>query len=87
MKVYAKPIKMIFYSDEKGVFTPVKFQMMDENKELITISIGQIIERGEEKLAGNRMLIFKCQSVIDDMEKVYELKYEIASMRWLLWKM
>jgi hypothetical protein len=45
------------------------------------------MERKEEKLAGNRMLIFLCQSVVAGQEKVFELKYEIATCRWFLYKM
>jgi hypothetical protein len=46
---------MISVTEENGVQTPLKFQMRDENKELITIKINTICLREEEKLAGNKM--------------------------------
>lgn len=87
MKVYMKPVKMIAWFTENGVLTPVRYQMLDENKENITINIDRVMQREEEKLAGNRMMIFKCQSMIDGMERLYELKYELGSCKWYLFKM
>ena len=86
MKVYMKPIKMISVTEENGVQTPLKFQMRDENKEIITIKINTICLRDEEKLAGNKMYIFRCQSEIDGTIKTYEIKYELASCKWYLYK-
>lgn len=87
MKILMKLVKMIFWADEKGAITPIKFQLTDEHsKERITIKVN-VKERSEEKLAGNRMLLFKCQSVICGVEKIYELKYEISTCKWYLYKM
>lgn len=86
MKVYMKPIKMISVTEENGILTPIKFQMKDENKELITVKIDNICLREEEKLAGNKMLIYRCQSEINGSIKVYELKYEVPSCKWYLYK-
>jgi hypothetical protein len=41
----------------------------------------------EEKLAGNKMLIFRCQSEIERELKPYEIKYELGTCKWYLWKM
>ena len=78
---------MIAWFAENGMLTPVKFQIKGEGNEAVTIRIGRISERNEEKLAGNRMMIFRCQSEIDGMEKVYELKYEVGTCKWYLYKM
>jgi len=87
MKVYMKQIKMIAWFSENGTLTPFKFQIKDDNNEFITVKIGRISERSEEKLAGNRMMIYRCQSEINGVEKQYELKYEIATCKWYLYKM
>ncbi|MDP4093408.1 MAG: hypothetical protein Q8920_08610 [Bacillota bacterium] len=86
MKVYMKPVKMVAWFTENGVPTPVRFQMKEDDKEFLTIKVGNISERKEEKLAGNRMLIYRCQSEIEGTEKVYELKYEIGTCKWYLYK-
>lgn len=86
MKVYMKPVRMIACFENNGILTPVKFQTSNENTGNITIKVDKITLREEEKLAGNRMIIFKCQSTIDNIEKVYELKYEVNTCKWYLYK-
>ena len=87
MKVYMKPIKMISISEFDGVVTPIKFQMKNEEKELITVKVDNIVLRDQEKLAGNKMFIYRCQSEVDGSIKVFELKYEVSTCKWYLWKM
>ena len=79
MKIYMKKIKMIAWFTENGVLTPMKFQIATDDDEPATIKVDNVTERSEEKLAGNRMIIYRCQSLINGVEKQYELKYEIGS--------
>lgn len=87
MKVYMQQIKMIAWFAENGNLTPLKFQIKGESNEFVTIKVDSVSERSEEKLAGNRMMIYRCQSEIDGIEKQYELKYEIVTCKWYLYKM
>lgn len=57
MKVLMKPIEMIARFSEDGILCPVKF-MVDQT----TIRVEHVIFQTEEKLAGNRMRVFRCQS-------------------------
>jgi len=87
MKVIMKPVKMIAWFNEDGVPTAVRFNIRQKDESGLTIRIDKIIQKREEKLAGNRMLVFTCQSVINNMERIYELKYELNSCKWYLYKM
>ncbi|NLU36617.1 MAG: hypothetical protein GXX01_06325 [Clostridiales bacterium] len=87
MKVLMKPIKMIAWFDENGKPNPVRFNISLPDESSVTIRIDRVIKKHEEKLAGNRMLVFTCQSVINNMERIYELKYELNSCKWYLYKM
>ena len=87
MKVLMKPIEMIAWFTRDGKANPIKYQLTNDEKEIITIKVDRIITREEEKLAGNRMIIFKCQSILDGIEKLYELKYEVSTCKWYLFKM
>jgi hypothetical protein len=86
LKILMKPIKMIAWFEENGKLTPVRYQVaeVDGNK---IIKIDRILYQEEERLAGNRMYIYKCQSIINGIEKVYELKYELSTCKWFLYKM
>lgn len=87
MRVYMKPVKMIALSEENGVITPLRFQMTSQESEQITVKVDNVVFRDEEKLAGNKMFIFRCQSIVNDTLKMFELKYEIGTCKWYLYKM
>lgn len=87
MKVVAKQIEMVSYTKINGEIQPIRFRMQLEDELVKVIKIDKVITKENEKLAGNNMIIFKCQSVIDDVERLFEIKYELATCKWMLFKM
>jgi hypothetical protein len=87
LKVIAKPIEMVAWFDTNGTPEPIKFRAITKDNSMMTIKIDKVIRRDLEKLAGNHMFVFQCQSNIQGKDKVYELKYELGTCKWLLWKM
>lgn len=86
MKIVAKPIQMVVWFDEKGIPNPVRFRIINEDQSYMVIKIDKVLFKNTEKLAGNIMYIFRCQSLINNIQKVYEIKYEISTCRWILFK-
>lgn len=86
MKVVAKPIEMVAWFTVDGIPNPVRFRIKDEKQPWVVIKVNKIVTRSLEKYAGNEMLVFRCQSIMDGLEKIYELKYEKATCRWILFK-
>jgi len=86
MKVLMKPIEMIalFNSKEKPI--PLRYRIVDEDNTYKVIKVDRIIFAKEEKLAGNRMIFYRCKSKINNSERIYELKYEIDTCKWFLYK-
>lgn len=86
MKVIMKPIEMIAWFTEEGIPKPLRYRLINEDGEQQVIKVDRIISTSQEKLAGNRMIVFTCQSCINNIEKVYELKYELSTCKWFLSK-
>ena len=86
MKVVAKPIEMVTYTDTKGNINPVRFKITKEDETSSVVKIDKVISVDKEKLAGNNMLVYKCQSAVNGADKLYEIKYELSSCRWMLFK-
>lgn len=86
MTIVAKPIEMIAFFNKDGIPHPIRFRLESENEELRVIKIDKVIFISLEKTAGNKMYVYQCQTEMDGFYKRYELKYELASCRWLLWK-
>ncbi len=82
-----KTVKMLSVTEENGMQTPLKFQLKNEDGGRITVKVDNVILRNEEKLAGNKMLVYRCQSQINGVLKVFELKYEVSTCKWYLYKM
>lgn len=87
MKVLAVPIEVVSYTDSKGVIKPIRFRMQIEDELMQVIKIDKIIVKETEKLAGNIMIVYKCQSVINNVVRLFEIKYELASCKWILFKL
>lgn len=87
MKVYAKPIEMVSYTKINGEIHPIRFRMQLEDESVKVIKVDRIITKSDEKLAGNNMIIFRCQSVINGVQTLFEIKYELSTCKWMLFKM
>lgn len=86
MKVIAKPIQMLAWFNEDGQPNPIRFRITNEDESFTVIKVDKVLFKDIEKLAGNNMLIFRCQSLINGMEKIFELKYELRTCKWMLFK-
>lgn len=85
MKVICKPVDMIAWFEKNGKIHPLKFKLTD-NEENQVIKIDHVQSVQLEKLAGNPMYVFDCQSQIKGLSKIYQLKYEVATCKWFLYK-
>lgn len=87
MKILAEPIDAVvkFKGREKPI--PYKFRYSDKEETIHEVKVDKILMSEETKLAGIRAYIYLCQSSIDGITKLYELKYLINDCRWELYKM
>lgn len=66
---------------------PIRFRIKKEDESFSVVKIEKVLTKYKEKLAGNEMLIFKYQSATGNQQGQYELKYELRTCKWILWKM
>jgi hypothetical protein len=86
MKVVAKPIEVVAWFDKTGKIHPVRFRIENEDGTYKTIVIEKILDTSLEKLCGNHARIFTCQSNINDVMKIYEIKFILETSQWMLFK-
>lgn len=86
MKVRNLPVDMIAYHTAKGEPTPIKFQVIDGH-EVCTIKVNKVLDRVKEKALGKNILRFSCVSIINGIEKRYELRLFQETVQWVLYKM
>jgi hypothetical protein len=86
MKVVAKPIDMVVWFSHDGAPNPLKFRVENDDNSFSVIKVDKVLQKDMERLAGNNMLVFRCQSIINGQERVYEIKYELRTCKWILFK-
>lgn len=86
MKVIAKPIEMVAWFDSYGVIHPIRFKICEDDHASV-IKISKIITRSKERTCGNDTIVFTCSGIIENFEKTFEVKYEIKTLRWILFKL
>lgn len=72
-----RPIEMIASFNTEGILTPIKYKIIDDGGESAAVKVDNVLTRSEEKVAGVRSVIFRCKSVVDGVQRVFELKYEL----------
>lgn len=78
MKVVNKPIKVMAIFQADGKIEPIKFRL-EEN----VVYIKKVVKTYEEKIVGNKRIVFVCEH---DNCELYEIKYELDSKVWYLFK-
>ena len=86
MKIISLPIEMVTYTDIKGDIKPIRFRMKIGDEPMQVIKIDKVIVKDTERFAGNIVIDYKCQSLIEEATKLFEIKYDIATCKWLLYK-
>lgn len=82
MRILSKEIDVVATFDKSGSITPVKFRI-DDN----IVKVDRINLVNDVKFAGEDSRIFRCQSYVNNVEKLYELKFVKKTCKWYLYKM
>jgi alpha-glucosidase (family GH31 glycosyl hydrolase) len=85
MKVVNMPIEMIAVFNRDGSIKPIRFRLQ-ENHELKVVKIIKIYANHKDKLAGDFICIFTCLVLINDVQRMCEIRYELGSTKWTIFK-
>ncbi len=86
MKTIAKPIEMISWTEENGHVHPLKFKIANHDGEKQTYQIQRIYTTELDRIAGNKVYRFNCEIAINALVKLCEIRYELDSCKWVLFK-
>jgi len=86
MKLLRTPIYMIAGFDEEGKGHPFKFRFLNEESSHTVVHIDRVLKRDIDKFAGNQMIKYTCQSIIQGQERIFEVRQEMGTNKWFLYK-
>lgn len=81
-----RPVQMINFFGIDGKIQPIRFRLEDEEHELQTVSIKQIVSVNEVQHVGIESQIFLCRGDFVGRERLFELRYHIRGHRWTLFR-
>jgi len=87
MRTNPKEIEVLASFDQAGNVRPLRFRLVDDMGERRIIKVDKVLQLDVEKFGGNVMIKYRCQSVLDDQERIFEIKYERDTFKWFLFKM
>lgn len=87
MKIVALPIDAVVYFMGKEMPKPYRFRCREENgEEAAPVKIDRIYDVEKTNIAGAPAFVYRCQSEIDGVMKLYELRYFVRECCWELYK-
>lgn len=87
MEKINQEIDVVAYFNPKGEIRPIKFKIKGQDEEEIEIKVSLLKGRKVVKNKEKAYIDFLCESVFDNIEKEYVLRYEARGLKWLLYYM
>lgn len=87
MEVLLIPIEVVATFTRDGCITPVRFRVILDDAGTQTIPVSQILRRRRERTGKTFIDIYTCSGQVQDRERGFELKYDIATGEWSLYRM
>lgn len=85
MKIVRKPVDVIAIFKRGELPMPARVRMELGGQE-ITVKVDRIIKAERAKNVGKGEICYTCQSSIDGINKLYELKFLLDTIEWSLYK-
>lgn len=86
MKVVAKPVEVVAWFSQKGEPNPVRLRITNQDETYSVIKVDKVKLKEKEGFMGSVTYVFECQSIVNGVLKPFQLKYELSTCKWMLWK-
>ena len=77
-------IDVMTWTDTKGEQHPVRIKMQHKGKKSQVIKIDKILSSEKAIIDGVITITYKCQCIIDNIRKIYDLSYSPEGTGWAL---
>lgn len=85
MRIVRKPIDVIAIFKRKELPMPIRVRMEVDGQEVV-VKVDHIIKVERQKIVGKGEIIYTCQSRINDKDKIYEIRFLLDTIEWILYK-
>lgn len=85
MKSVFKEIEVIAHFDIDGSIRPYRFKYETPDGNVVVV-IDKIIHSAKSRYGGFFSLVYDCRVTINDIARMIQLRYDIASCKWCISK-
>lgn len=79
-----KLIKMESVTHTTGDIEPIRFDFENEDHTIQKIEVKSVLGHQETNYVGQACIRYICIAEVDNLETMFELKYQIATHRWVI---
>ena len=81
------PVDVISVCSAAGEITPLRIQIIDEEKQMMRFNIEQILRVDDLEHVGVEAKVFRCRATVWGRKWTFDLKYYIRSHNWCIQRM
>ena len=81
------PVDVISVCSAAGEITPLRIQIIDEERQLMRFNIEQILRVEDVEHVGVEAKVFRCRATVWGKKWTFDLKYYIRSHSWCIQRM
>lgn len=86
MEVLLTPIEVVATFTQDGRISPLRFRILRPDDGNETIFINQVTRRQRQRIGKTLIDIYTCRGTVHDSDRIFELKHEIHSGKWSLYR-
>lgn len=81
------PVDVISVCSAAGEITPLRIQIIDEERQMMRFNIEQILRVDDIDHVGVEAKVFRCRATVWGRKWTFDLKYYIRSHNWCIQRM
>lgn len=86
MNIVDKSVQVVTKNDGAGIVKPLRFFITDdESREVINIK--RLVRRDKEKIGEDYIYTFTCEIIKDNMKMLCDLRLNLSTNEWILYRM
>ena len=78
------PVDVISMCSANGDIRPLRLRMESEDHQLLRVDIDEIVSSKPVQYVGIEAIIFLCRAMVEEKERLFELRYTIRTHSWCL---
>lgn len=76
------PIQLVSACSTLGQITPLWFRYENEERQIVTVKIQQVVSSKEEKHCGMDYISYVCWAQTEHQRRLIELRYRLSTHKW-----